>query len=80
MTAAYDLGGKSVLYAQAGIGDYWVVLVNENAVVRHRQPTSEGYAEVVRLAGQDTLSPLAAPEAAWTVDALLGRTEAPEED
>jgi len=72
-TVAYDLGEKSVLYARAGISDYWVVLVNENAVVRHRQPTSEGYAEVVRLAGRDVLSPLAAPEAAWAVDFLLGR-------
>jgi len=79
LTTAYDLGGKSVLYAQAGIGDYWVVLVNGNVVVRHRQPTSEGYAEVVRLAGRDVLSPLAAPEAAWAVDFLLGREEQDEE-
>ncbi len=79
-TAAYDLGGKSVLYAQAGIADYWVVLVTDNAVVRHRQPTPGGYSEVIRLAGQDTLSPLAAPEAVWTVDALLGRAETPEGD
>lgn len=74
-TAAYDLGQKALLYAQAAVGDYWVVLVTENAVVVHRQPTADGYAEVVRLAGQDALSPLAAPEAVWTVDALLGREE-----
>ena len=71
-TAAYDLGGKALLYAQAGIVDYWVVLVNEAAIVRHRVPTPEGYQEVARLAGADTLSPLAAPEAIWTVGALLG--------
>ncbi len=74
-TAAYDLGGKPVLYAQAGITDYWVVLVNEAAIVRHRIPTLEGYQEVTRLAGHDTLSPLAAPEAAWTVSTLLGGEE-----
>lgn len=79
-TATYDLGGKAVLYAQAGIADYWVVLVNEAAIVRHREPTPEGYQEVTRLVGNDTLSPLAAPEAAWTVIALLGREEAPEEN
>lgn len=79
-SAAYDLGEKALLYAQAGITDYWVVLVNEAAIVRHREPTPEGYQEVTRLAGTDTLSPLAAPEAVWTVGALLGRGEAPEEN
>ncbi len=70
-TVAYDIGGKALLYAQAGIRDYWVVLVNEAAIVRHRGPSAEGYQEVVRLAGADTLSPLAKPEAVWTVSALL---------
>jgi Uma2 family endonuclease len=79
-TAAYDLGGKSALYAQAGIGDYWVVLVNEAAIVRHRGPSPDGYQEVTRLAGDDTISPLVAPEAVWTVNALLGREEASEEN
>lgn len=75
LTADYDLGDKALLYAQAGINDYWVVLVNDASLVRHRQPTPEGYAEVTRLAGANTISPLAAPEAVWTVDALLGREE-----
>lgn len=74
-TVAYDLGGKAALYAQTGISDYWVVLVNEAAIIQHRGPTAEGYQQVTRLAGDDTLSPLAMPEAVWTVDALLGREE-----
>ena len=77
-SAAYDLGEKALLYSQAGITDYWVVLVNEAAIVRHRQPTPEGYQQVTRLAGADTLSPLVVPEAVWTVNALLGREGAPE--
>ena len=77
-SAAYDLGEKALLYSQAGITDYWVVLVNEAAIVRHRQPTPEGYQQVTRLAGADTLSPLVVPEAIWTVNALLGREGAPE--
>jgi len=76
-TVAYDLGEKARLYAQAGIRDYWVVLVNEAAIVRHREPTPEGYQSVARLMGSDVISPLAAPEAFWTVDALLGREEEP---
>lgn len=77
LTANYDLGEKALLYAQAGITDYWVVLVNEAAIVRHREPTQGGYQAVTRLAGNDTLSPLVMPEAVWTVDALLGREELP---
>jgi len=74
-TVEYDLGEKALQYAQAGITDYWVVVEKENAVVRHREPTADGYKEVTRLAGNDMISPLAMPEAVWTVDALLGREE-----
>jgi len=74
-----DLGEKALLYAQAGIVDYWVVLAGARAIAVHRQPTPEGYQDVVRLAGTDTLSLLAMPEAAWTVNDLLGRADAPEE-
>ncbi len=74
-----DLGEKALLYAQAGIVEYWVVLVKDSAVVVHRQPSPQGYQDVVRLTGADTLSPLAMPEAAWTVNDLLGRADAPEE-
>jgi len=79
-SATYDLGDKAMLYAQAGIEDYWVVLVSEAAIVRHRGPMPNGYQEVMRLAGADMLSPLAMPEAVWTVNALLGREEASEEN
>ncbi len=72
-TAVYDLGGKANLYARAGIADYWVVLVSENSVVVHRDPTPNGYSIVTRLAGEETLSPLGLPEAVWTINALLGR-------
>ncbi len=74
-TVEYDLGEKALLYAQSGVADYWVVLVKDNAVVVHRQPTPEGYQEVMRLTGTDTLSPLAIPEAVWTINALLGSEE-----
>lgn len=76
----YDLGEKALLYAQTGISDYWVVLVNGAALVRHRIPTPEGYQEVARLAGADAISPLELPEVVWTINALLGREEATEEN
>ena len=71
----YDLGEKALLYSQAGISDYWVVLAEAQAIVRHRQPSEDGYGEVTHLAGADMISPLARPEAGWTISALLGREE-----
>lgn len=75
LTADYDLGEKAALYAQAGIADYWVVLVNEAAIVVHRQPALGRYQKISRLTGANSLSPLAVPEVVWTVNALLGREE-----
>ena len=77
-TVARDLGEKAMLYSQSGVTDYWVVLVNEAVIVRHRVPSDEGYKEVTRLTGNDAISPLAAPEIAWMVETLIGREEAPE--
>ena len=79
-SAEKDLGEKAALYAQARVADYWVVLINEAAVVVHREPSPEGFQNVLRLAGEDRLSPLAMPEASWTINELLGRTEAAEEN
>lgn len=71
-----DLSEKAQSYAQAGMTEYWVVLVNEDAIVVHRQPSPKGYQDVARLEGADLLSPLALPGAAWTISRLLGRAEA----
>ena len=71
----FDLGGKSLLYANAGIKEYWVVLVNEAAIVQHRQPTQDGYESIVKLSGADIISPLALPKASWSVNVLFNRSE-----
>ena len=68
-----DTGEKALLYAQAGVADYWVVLAEASAILVHRQPTLEGYQSVTRLSGDNTLSPLVAPDVAWTVSGLLDR-------
>ncbi len=75
----YDLGGKALLYAQAGITDYWVALPEAGQIVVHRGPTAQGYASVTRLDGTATVSPLAAPEVVLPVRELLGHSvgEAP---
>jgi len=72
LTLAYDTGEKASVYARAGITDYWAVAAEAGAVIVHRSPMPEGYKEVKRLTGSDILSPLAMPEAVWTVNGLLG--------
>ena len=71
-TADSDLNEKAAQYAYAKIQEYWVVLGNEDVIVRHRQPSPMGYQDVTRLTGTDTLSVLALPETVWTINALLG--------
>ena len=62
-TLAYDLGHKALLYARAGIPDYWVSDVVGRRLIVHRDPTSEGYATITSLDENATVSPLAAPDA-----------------
>jgi Uma2 family endonuclease len=72
-TVARDTGEKALLYAQAGITDYWVNLVSERVLVVHRDPTPEGYQSVMRLTEADTLSPLCAPDILLAVRELVAR-------
>ena len=68
----YDTGEKALLYAQADISDYWVVLAGENVILVHREPTPSGYQQVTRLEAADMVSPLTAPNVVLAVRDLLG--------
>jgi Uma2 family endonuclease len=67
-----DISEKALLYSQAGIVDYWVVLPERRQIVVHRDPTPDGYASVTVLESDAAVSPLAVPEAALAVHDLLG--------
>lgn len=71
-SADYDTTGKALLYALAGIADYWVVLPNENAIVIHRVPTPNGYGQITRLGEHDAVTPLAVSDGSLSVRDLLG--------
>lgn len=43
-----DLGLKAVLYAAAGIGDYWVVDLTRDELVVHREPAGTTFASITR--------------------------------
>lgn len=75
---ATDTGEKAQLYAAAGIADYWVIDLNNQLVIVHRDPRPDptspsgaAYATITRLAAGQTIVPLAAPQAAVAVGDLL---------
>ena len=54
-TLAADLTTKAVLYARAGIAEYWVVAVEKRILYVHRQPGTDGYSEVTEYTEADTV-------------------------
>lgn len=71
-TLAYDSQVKAAVYAQAGIVEYWVVDVVARVVEVHRAPAEGRYRDVVRAAGEDSLSPVAFPDVRVSVDEVFG--------
>ena len=67
-----DLGEKALLYAQAGITDYWVALPERQHIVVHRDPESDGYQTIAIAGPEATVTPLAAPDVTLSVRDLLG--------
>jgi Uma2 family endonuclease len=63
----YDRTVKLRLYAEASVGEYWVVDCDAEAVEVHRAPTADGYREVTRVTGEGTVSPAAFPDVRLTL-------------
>lgn len=57
-----DCETKAKAYSAAGIKDYWVLDVISRQLHVFRQPTQEGYKDVVILAEDATISPLEFPD------------------
>lgn len=62
----YDRNVKAPLYARAGVSEYWVVNLEDEALERFSEPTANGYASVDRLTADSSLEPatLGAPTVA----------------
>ena len=67
-----DLGWKRHIYAASGIMDYWVVDIDEQVVVVHRQPTGTDYLKVESLGLSSTIAPLAATNCQLHIGQLFG--------
>jgi Uma2 family endonuclease len=67
----FDTNEKRLLYARAGIREYWVVDINGRRLLVYRDPQAGDYATQQTLGPADTVSPLAAPMATVRVADLL---------
>jgi Uma2 family endonuclease len=68
---SFDTNEKRLLYARAGIREYWVVDVNGRRLLVYRDPQAGDYAAQQALGPADAVSPLAAPTATMRVAELL---------
>jgi len=60
-TRAFDIGTKVPLYARCGIGEAWVVDLQERQVRVYRDPSASGYRTSFTLEGAQSVSPAALP-------------------
>src|SRR5262249_34994720 len=67
----FDTNQKRLLYARAGIREYWVVDVKGRRLLVYRDPVAGDYATQQALGLADAVSPLAAPTATVRVADLL---------
>jgi Uma2 family endonuclease len=68
---AYDRREKALVYARAGMPDYWIVNLTDRVVEVHRLPSAHGYGSVSSFGPDEAIAPLAAPAASLLVASLL---------
>ncbi|OUL37837.1 hypothetical protein BV372_00325 [Nostoc sp. T09] len=59
-----DFNEKALIYARAGIGDYWILNILECQVYILRHPTESGYQDIIVRSPDAAITPLAFPEIA----------------
>lgn len=67
----FDTNEKRLLYAEAGILEYWVVDINWRRLLVYRAPQAGDYASQQTFGLADTVSPLAAPTTMVRIADLL---------
>lgn len=68
---AFDLTVKAPLYARAGIGDYWLLDIPGRRMIVHRDPKDGEYRSVVSYSEQESVAPLAAPDASFQIQSVF---------
>ncbi len=67
----FDTNEKRLLYARAGIRDYWVVDINGRRLLVYRNPQAGDYASPQALGPVDVVSPLASSSSVLVADLLM---------
>jgi Uma2 family endonuclease len=67
----YDIETKQRLYAEAGIGEYWIVGAQAQCIHVHRQPNQVDYSQRRVHTVADTLSPMIQPTAQLNLSELF---------
>jgi Uma2 family endonuclease len=70
-TWRFDRERKGKVYAEAGVGEYWILSLEERVLEVYRGPGGGGYREELRYGEGDAVVPLARPEARVEVAELL---------
>jgi Uma2 family endonuclease len=71
-TIAYDRRTKAALYGRNSILEYWLLDINQDAVIVHRDPSPDGYRSVQTLRRGDRIALLTFPDHEFAVADLLG--------
>ena len=70
-TLRFDLDAKANLYALADIREYWTIDIVGRRLIVHRQPSPEGYREIMVYNSDESAAPLARPKRPIRVADLL---------
>ncbi len=75
-TLRFDMSSKALLYARAGVAEYWVADVAGRRLIAHRNPAPSGYGEVTEYGVEDTVTIAARPDAIVRVADLFPPAQA----
>jgi Uma2 family endonuclease len=70
-TLRFDRTTKALLYARAGIVEYWVLDLNGRRLLVHRDPSIDGYEQITAYGPDESVATLARPDAPVHVADLL---------
>ena len=71
-TLRYDLNEKMELYAEAGVGEYWVVDIPHRSLIVHRGPGDRRYRRVTTHGESEAIAAERLPQMPLAVAGLLG--------
>jgi Uma2 family endonuclease len=71
-SVAHDRNRKRILYARAGMPDYWIMDLTRKELLVFRDPQGGDFAASQTLRRGGSIAPLAFPDVPIAVDDLLG--------